>query len=151
LSYIRNEVIGGDTPYVYVTSRPFERSGRSGTLTCIGGPENILDDTAVYDADAGFPTEIIDEIDHEVLPLVAPGRRPGTRYDYAWHGLMGYTESRVRLVGFEPMNPVLMYNLGCNGVGFLPSIAGGFRIAALTAGGDVASSIFDPPSQSVAE
>jgi hypothetical protein len=44
------------------------------------------------------------------------------------------------------MNPVLMYNLGCNGVGFLPSIAGGFRIAALTAGRAVGSSIFDPPS-----
>jgi glycine/D-amino acid oxidase-like deaminating enzyme len=64
---------------------------------------------------------------------------------------MGYTESRVRLVGFEPMNPVLMYNLGCNGVGFLPSIAGGYRIAALTVGGDVGPSIFDPPSRDLGD
>jgi glycine/D-amino acid oxidase-like deaminating enzyme len=149
LSFIRNEVIGGDTPYVYVTSRPFERPGHPGTLTCIGGPEDMLDDATVYVADSGFPTEILDEIDRDVLPLVAPGRLPGTRYDYAWHGLMGYTETRVRLVGFEPVNPVLMYNLGCNGVGFLPSIAGGFRIAALTVGDDVGPSIFDPPSRNV--
>jgi glycine/D-amino acid oxidase-like deaminating enzyme len=151
LSFIRNEVIGGDTPYVYVTTRPFEHPERSGMLTCIGGPERILDDSTVYVADAGFPSEIIEEIDRDVLPLAAPGRRPGTRYDYAWHGLMGYTDSRVRLVGFEPVNPVLMYNLGCNGVGFLPSIAGGHRIAALTRGDDLGPSIFDPASRYVVE
>jgi glycine/D-amino acid oxidase-like deaminating enzyme len=145
LSFIRNEVIGGDTPYVYVTSRSFERADGPGMLTCIGGPEDILDDATAYVADSGFPTEVLDEIDRDLLPLIAPGRRPGRHYEYAWHGLMGYTESRVRLVGFEPKNPVLMYNLGCNGVGFLPSVYGGFRIAELLGGNDLGPSIFDPP------
>ena len=114
-------------------------------LTCIGGPEDVLDDTTVYAADSGFPTEIIEEIDHDLVPLVSPSRRPGRPYEYAWHGLMGYTESRVRLVGFEPKNPALMYNLGCNGVGFLQSIFGGHRVAALHGGHDLGPSIFDPP------
>jgi glycine/D-amino acid oxidase-like deaminating enzyme len=61
-----------------------------------------------------------------------------------WHGLMGYTKSRVRLIGFEPANPVLMYNLGCNGVGFLPSIFGGFRVANLLSAADTDPMIFDP-------
>ena len=57
---------------------------------------------------------------------------------------MAYTDNKIRLVGFEPRNPVLMYNLGCNGVGFLPSIAGGLRIARLHSGHTLQPSIFDP-------
>jgi glycine/D-amino acid oxidase-like deaminating enzyme len=144
LSFIRNEVIGGDTPYVYVTTRPFQRADRPAMLTCIGGPEDMLDDSATYVAGSGFPAEIIEEIDRDLLPLVSPSRQPGCDYEYAWHGLMGYTESRVRLVGFEPKNPVLMYNLGCNGVGFLQSIFGGHRVSALHGGNDLGRSIFDP-------
>ena len=87
-------------------------------------------------------------------------RRPSTRrccrwptrhgrrarpYDYHWHGLMGYTRSRLRMIGAEPRNPVLLYNLGCNGVGFMPSIYGGQRIARMLAGDDLGPSIFDPP------
>jgi hypothetical protein len=38
----------------------------------------------------------------------------------------------------------LLYNLGCNGVGFLPSIFGGHRISQLLAGQTLAPSVFDP-------
>jgi len=39
-----------------------------------------------------------------------------------------------------------MYNLGCNGVGFIPSIHGGHRISRLLAGDDLDASLFDPPN-----
>jgi effector-binding domain-containing protein/glycine/D-amino acid oxidase-like deaminating enzyme len=144
-SYIRNEVISGPMPYVYVTSRPHETAERSGTLVCIGGPEQELDDTTVYEPSWEFPARVIEEVDSEILPIVHASRPSGLEYDYMWHGLMGYTESRVRLIGPEPKNPVLLYNLGCNGVGFLPSIYGGFRNARLLHGDDLEASIFDPP------
>ena len=50
----------------------------------------------------------------------------------------------MRQVGAEPRNPVLLYNLGCNGVGLLPSIHGGQRVARIVAGERLAPSLFDP-------
>jgi glycine/D-amino acid oxidase-like deaminating enzyme len=144
-SFIRNEVIGESTPYIYLTRRPYEHPTHPGTLSCMGGPEVILDDQTAYDPEAGFPDAVLREFDTEILPIVQSTRPSGLAYDYAWHGLMGYSDSRVRLIGFEPRNPVLMYNLGCNGVGFMPSIYGGFRIARLVRGDQLESSIFDPP------
>ena len=144
LSYIRNAIIGDSTPYVYVTRRPYDQPAGPATLTCIGGPEAELGNRATYIPDAEVPAAIIDEIDNDILPIVDSTRTRGSDYDYAWHGLMAYTESRVRLIGYEPRNPVLMYNLGCNGVGFLPSIYGGHRITRLLAGDDLDPSIFDP-------
>ena len=51
---------------------------------------------------------------------------------------------KVRVVGAHPRHPSLLYNLGCNGVGFLPSIVGGERIAGILAGERLGPSIFDP-------
>ena len=92
LSYIRNAVIGDATPYVYVTRRPYDRPAGPATLTCIGGPEAELDNRATYVPDADFPAAIIDEIDNDILPIVDATRTSGSEYDYAWHGLMAYTE-----------------------------------------------------------
>lgn len=144
LSFIRNAVIGDTTPYVYVTRRPYDQPSGLATLTCIGGPEAELGDRSTYVADAEFPAAIIDEIDNDILPIVDSNRPRGSQYDFAWHGLMAYTESKVRLIGYEPRNPVLLYNLGCNGVGFLPSIYGGHRVTRLLAGDALSPSIFDP-------
>jgi glycine/D-amino acid oxidase-like deaminating enzyme len=145
ISFIRNEVIGQSTPYVYVTRRSHDGTGTGATLTCIGGPEAELDDRAAYSHDTDFPADVMHEIDTDILPIVDASRSTGLDYDYAWHGVMAYTESRVRLIGFEPKNPVLMYNLGCNGVGFLPSVYGGYRIARLLSGDPLPPSMFDPP------
>jgi glycine/D-amino acid oxidase-like deaminating enzyme len=57
---------------------------------------------------------------------------------------MGYTPNLVRLIGTEPRNPVLMYNLGCNGIGILPSLYGAQRIADIVSQKDIEVSIFDP-------
>jgi glycine/D-amino acid oxidase-like deaminating enzyme len=145
LSFIRNAVIGESTPYVYVTRRPYARSNGPRTLTCIGGPETELTNLTDYSPESSVPADVIAEIDGEILPIVLPNRDRGLPYDYAWHGVMAYTDSKVRLIGFEPRNPTMMYNLGCNGVGMLPSIYGGYRIARLLRGDDLEPSIFDPP------
>jgi len=68
-------------------------------------------------------------------------------FEYKWHGLMGYTKSGLRCVGVEPLNTTLLYNLGCNGVGILPSIYGARKIAMHLAGETVKESIFDPEVQ----
>ena len=143
-SYINNEQIGGKKPYYYSTRRPYVRGDEELTLTCLGGPEATIESEETYTADSEIPMDILQEIDGHIRPLVAPDRPGGLDYEYAWHGLMAYTDDKVRIVGFEPRNRVLMYNLGCNGVGFLPSIAGGFRIARLQNGDELEPSIFDP-------
>ena len=38
MSYIRNATIGGDTAYVYVTRRTYDRADDTVTLTCMGDP-----------------------------------------------------------------------------------------------------------------
>ena len=57
---------------------------------------------------------------------------------------MGYMDGGVRVIGAHPGRPRLLYNLGCNGVGFLPSIMGGERIARILGGERLPPSIFDP-------
>jgi glycine/D-amino acid oxidase-like deaminating enzyme len=144
MSYIRNIVVGGDTPYVYVTRRTYDRpDGSTVTLSCMGGPEHPLD-RPTYDAAAPFPSAVMAHMDAVIRPFAQPARAPGLPYDFQWHGLMGYSEGRVRVVGPHVGHPELLYNLGCNGVGFLPSIAGGRRVARILAGESLPPSIFDP-------
>jgi glycine/D-amino acid oxidase-like deaminating enzyme len=83
-------------------------------------------------------------MDAEVRPFAQPARPPGRPYDFAWHGLMGYMDGMVRVIGPHPGRPSLLYNLGCNGVGFLPSIHGGEKVARLLRGDALPASIFDP-------
>jgi glycine/D-amino acid oxidase-like deaminating enzyme len=142
ISYIRNTEIGGATPYVYVTRRTYDRPHDTVTLTCMGGPEWALDHP--WAADEPFPGELLAHMDDVVRPYAQP-RRPARRpYDFQWHGLMGYMPGMVRVIGPHARHPALLYNLGCNGVGFLPSIYGGQRISRLLAGESLRPSIFDP-------
>jgi glycine/D-amino acid oxidase-like deaminating enzyme len=143
LSYIRNTTIGGDTPYVYVTRRTYDRADAIVTLTCMGGPEHPIDG-AGYDPEAPFVGRLLTDMDAHILPYAQPARPHGRPYDFQWHGLMGYTAGRVRIIGRHPRHETLLYNLGCNGVGFLPSISGGERVARLLAGESLPPSIFDP-------
>ena len=57
---------------------------------------------------------------------------------------MGYNDGGIRVIGAHPRHPALLYNLGCNGVGFLPSIYGGQRIARLLAGEPLAAEHLRP-------
>jgi glycine/D-amino acid oxidase-like deaminating enzyme len=143
MSYIRNTIIGGDTPYVYVTRRTYDRGADSVTLTCMGGPEHPFQ-SHDYERNAAFPGKLLQAMDEEVRPFAQPNRPPGQQYDFHWHGLMGYNASGTRVVGAHPRHPRLLFNLGCNGVGFLPSIYGGYRLAQLLTGEQLAPSVFDP-------
>jgi glycine/D-amino acid oxidase-like deaminating enzyme len=143
MSYIRNTVIGGEKAYVYVTRRTYDRPDDVVTLTCMGGPEYPFH-KPVYDPDALFPGALLAELDGEVRPFASGTRPPGQSYDFQWHGLMGYNDSGVRVVGAHPRHPRVLYNLGCNGVGFLPSIFGGHRVSQALAGEALRPSIFDP-------
>lgn len=131
--------------YFYLTRRPHDQDGNAAyNLVCVGGPDAPLPNQALY-----VPGEV--SLEH-VTPLIDDFLRnnyqayPDSEVEYAfcWSGLMGYTPSGVRLVGPEPLNPRLMYNLGCNGVGILPSIWGGKRISRYLLGEEVEPSIFDP-------
>jgi glycine/D-amino acid oxidase-like deaminating enzyme len=141
-SYIRNAEIGGSVPYVYVTRRTYDRPADTVTLTCMGGPEWPYE--GEWRDDLPFPGSLLETMDAEVRPFAQPARPAGLPYDFQWHGLMGYMPGRVRIIGPHPDHPALLYNLGCNGVGFLPSIHGGREVARVLAGERLAPSIFDP-------
>lgn len=132
-------------PYYYVTRRPFETeaSGRH-NLLCVGGPETLVDDTREYSIDHPIPEEVVGELNEFLQTTYRHKEKVPRESLYYWHGLMGYTPRGVRLIGAEPCNPLLLYNLGCNGVGILPSIYGARRVARLLAGELLRPSIFDP-------
>ena len=87
-----------------------------------------------YHADAPVPGEVLQAMDDEVRPFAQPRRPAGQPFEFHWHGLMAYNDSLIRVVGPHPRHPRLLYNLGCNGVGFLPSIHGGHSSARISPG-----------------
>jgi glycine/D-amino acid oxidase-like deaminating enzyme len=143
MSYVRNMTIGGDTPYVYVTRRNYDRAVDTVTLTCMGGPESDINGPT-YRRDAPVPGDVLQTMDDEVRPFAQPRRPSGRPFEFHWHGLMAYNDSLIRVIGPHPRHPRLLYNFGCNGVGFLPSIHGGHRLARILAGDRPAPSVFDP-------
>jgi glycine/D-amino acid oxidase-like deaminating enzyme len=146
-SYIRNRSVGsGESPYVYVTRRTYDRAdGSSPTLTAMGGPEWPIE--RPWDATMPVPGDLLATMDADVRPFAQPRRPAGGPYDFAWHGLMGYMPGGIRIIGAHPRHPALLYNLGCNGVGFLPSIHGGRQIGRLLAAEALPPSIFDPSAE----
>lgn len=129
--------------YYYLTRRPFSQDEKNVTLTCAGGPEKVLPNKALYQREATCQDDVKMELD-AFLQNDHTSTPADPRYEFCWHGLMGYTPNGVRRVGPEPRNPRLLYNLGCNGVGILPSIYGARKIARHLKGESVPASIFDP-------
>ncbi|MCC6198801.1 FAD-binding oxidoreductase [Candidatus Nomurabacteria bacterium] len=127
-------------PYFYMTRRDFKTDSHQ-KLISIGGPEVHLEYREKYYRDYDVAREIYDSIDIFLQAKEGVGH---WQQQFRWHGLMGYTESGLRLVGREPENPLLLYNLGCNGIGILTSIYGGRTIARHLSGETVPPSIFDP-------
>ncbi|MBI2086723.1 MAG: FAD-binding oxidoreductase [Candidatus Zambryskibacteria bacterium] len=147
ISYFYEGLTGDDSsgnPYVYLTRRMYEYNENKHNLISIGGPDVSLDDRRKYEKDHEYPEWAKDEINKFVKEIYDTDPNKKIDYIFTWHGLMGYTNNKLRLIGAEPKNPVLLYNLGCNGVGILPSIFGGERIARLVKGEKLPASIFDP-------
>lgn len=132
-----------DEDYYYVTRRPYEHaSGTRHSIVCIGGPVDDLPEAKQYQPQTNVPEEKLKELQEFSKTLQQADQLPPPAF--VWHGLMGYTPNRIRLIGAEPCNPRVLYNLGCNGIGILPSIYGGKRIAEILSGKELSPSIFDP-------
>jgi glycine/D-amino acid oxidase-like deaminating enzyme len=143
MSYILNPTVGGPTPYVYVTRRTYDRRDDVVMLTCLGGPDYRID-SASYAPHGPVPGDMVGVMDEQMRTFADPARPPGRPYDFHWHGVMAYSPGMIRLIGSHPRHPRLLYNLGCNGIGFLPALGAGERTARLLAGERFAPSIFDP-------
>jgi len=136
-----------EPPYFYVTRRPYEiEKDQHHNLVCIGGPEVLIGDTRHYLRESQFDKAMGEKIDAFVKRTYKELPGDHLKYSFEWHGLQCYTPGGIRVIGPEPKNPVLMYNLGCNGVGILPSIYGGMKIGKMLAGEVFPASIFDPAS-----
>ena len=134
--------------YFYLTRRPHEHKGAiSFNLICTGGPEKVLPNGALYSRDEASSDEVRILIDDFLNNTYDKYPENDVEYAFFWHGLMGYTPNGIRRVGPEPCNPVLLYNLGCNGVGILPSVFGSLRISKFLNGENVEQTIFDPKDQ----
>lgn len=133
--------------YTYLTRRPYEHAGVPRTLLCLGGPERLLPEGAQYEPSSPFPADVDEEIDRAFFSTYRTREGTAPVRSFRWHGVMGYTPTKVRCVGRDPRAPSLLYNLGCNGVGILPSVAGGRRIARLLSGARLEPSLFDPSVQ----
>lgn len=147
MSYFIDPNPSPETSYFYITRRPYEyEKGVQHNLISVGGPDADLEEAVQYSLEDDYPDEMVQKIDdflHTVYDI-DPNRK--IEYVFTWHGLMGYTKNRVRMAGEEPQNRVLLYNLGCNGIGILPSVYGGRKIARHIAGEQVPKSIFDIPT-----
>lgn len=134
--------------YFYLTRRPFEvEKDERHNLICVGGPETHLEHSSVYENTAEYTAEAGDAIEHFIHTTYKNTPEKPIQFKYKWHGLMGYTPTNMRVIGEEPKNRVLMYNLGCNGVGILTSIYGGLRISEIVGGDILPKSIFDPKEE----
>ncbi len=112
-----------EEPYFYFTRRPFDVTGKD--LIAVGGPQ--LQVVGDLDQEAELPEGVYGRIDEFIKrssldPLMNSKAR-------CWNGLMAYTSDSLRLVGPDPEVKGLWYNLGCNGVGLLPSLVSGRKLA----------------------
>ena len=132
-------------PYFYVTRRPYEvEKNEKHNLICIGGPQTFIGDTRKYLRDYEFDKKMGDQINEFVKQTYKKIKGEHFQYKFQWHGLLCYTPGGIRLIGPDPKNVNLLYNLGCNGVGIIPSIYGGMKISRILAGEEFPPSIFDP-------
>lgn len=144
-SLLHNEKDPTGDAYFYFTRRPHAtRDGEAMNLVCAGGPDSVLPNNAEYDRTSPGREDMHDILNDFLQSTYRHFPQNDVEYAFTWHGLMGFTSNGIRRIGVEPRHAPLMYNLGCNGVGLLPSIYGGKRIAQLLAGETLGPSIFDP-------
>jgi glycine/D-amino acid oxidase-like deaminating enzyme len=131
-------------PYYYLTRRPYGTGGDRISLVSVGGPEVPLPEGTPYHRQHSYLPGAQGELER-FLSATFREHLDSLHPRFTWHGLMGYTPGDVRIIGPDPDIPRLLYNLGCNGVGILPSVYGGKRIADLLNGKVTGPSLFDHP------
>ena len=142
--YFSSKWVGQPEGYFYMARRRYV-DGSKRELTSVGGPDRPLEEKERYvPEDMPEVEEYYSRIE-EFYRKTAIDASADTRRDFSWNGLMGYTSNGVRVIGPDPACPSLIYNMGCNGVGVLPSIYGGKRVVQVIKGETLAPSIFDPP------
>ncbi len=150
--YFSSRKSGQAEGYFYLARRRYIE-GPKRELTSVGGPDRPLRETERYSSED--ISEEIPEVEEyysrieEFYRMTAIDASADTQRDFSWNGLMGYTSSGVRVIGPDPTNPSLIYNMGCNGIGILPSIYGGKKVTQVIMGETLAPSIFDPVSASL--
>lgn len=137
--------IGNGDPYFYLTRRNFRSEDDENlSLICIGGPEKVHETEFSYYKNRRYPKKAKEQINKFLKHSYKHSPEDTDKFNYTWHGLMGYTPNSIRCIGPDPMNQVLLYNLGCNGIGILPSIYGGKKISDHIGHKPVSRTIFDP-------
>lgn len=144
ISYLEEDIPGAEAEYNYLTRRPFEvEKDVKHNLVCVGGPTSPLYNEITYTQNDEYPEHAIEKIDTFLRTTYKYSENKKPEYEFTWHGLMGYTRNYVRMVGPDPSHSELLYNLGCNGIGILPSLFGAKRVSDFIAGKPVAPSMFD--------
>ncbi|CAN5158533.1 hypothetical protein BH09PAT2_BH09PAT2_07240 [soil metagenome] len=140
-NYAGNDIYHAD-PYYYVTRRPYVSKEGPYNLVCIGGAETKLENNSEYNRSYPYSEEARISL-QQFLAKNYENSLTSIK-SFVWHGLLGYTQNGIRYIGADPSNSSLLYNLGCNGVGILPSIYGGSKISRILSGERQEKSIFDP-------
>jgi len=112
-----------EEPYFYITRRPMKHGNAE--LVAVGGPQVLI--SGEPEGDQEIPVGVYERIDDFASRTYAPALPDFP--ELFWNGLMGYTQDGLRMMGQDPKVPAIWYNLGCNGVGLLPSIVGGKHVA----------------------
>jgi glycine/D-amino acid oxidase-like deaminating enzyme len=128
--------------YFYLT----RRRSPEGALVCVGGPERKLAEEERFEHRNDLVPGGREEIQHFLLANL-PEYEAREDHPFFWSGLMGYNQTGIRLAGPHPAEPRLLLDLGCNGIGILPSLAASRRIAAHLRGESPSPSLFDPGTQ----
>jgi glycine/D-amino acid oxidase-like deaminating enzyme len=112
-----------EEPYFYLTRRTYSVNGND--LVAVGGPQAVTEGDLVPGAE--IPKGVYRRIDSFMeRSYVGPLERASVR---CWNGLMGYTPDGLRMAGEDPILKGLWYNMGCNGVGLLPSLVAATQVA----------------------
>ncbi len=138
-----NNTLTGEQ-YFYMTRRPHIHNGEEMGLISTGGPEKILTEGEIYNRDDTCEDWAEKDINNFLKNNYKKHKGDHIEYDFCWHGLLGYTANGIRMIGFENNNINLLYNLGCNGIGIMPSIFGAKKISEMLSGVAFEKSIFDP-------
>ncbi len=141
ISYFPKKSAGqADDPYVYLTRR---NVGKSKSLVCIGGPQRLYERDTRYSRHYAYSQKATKEIQKFLRETLPHKSHQPEQFDYHWHGIMGYTPNNLRCIGPDIADTRLLYNLGCNGIGLLPSVYGAQKVSWFVQNKKLPKSIFD--------